>query len=189
MAIFLNSLCLAVLQVIIDSNGSITIDDISKMLNISKRSVYYSLNTINETLKKNNMEEITSIRNKGITITSASKEKLRIILKNSMNDPVSLYMMNTSERLALIICCIYIDPNYYTIENLAEVLNVSKSTIQKDLKNVRKVLLKYGLKLCYTVNSGFHLYGNAFMIRAIFLYYLNAIYYLINDKKYHWIGL
>lgn len=183
MAIFLNNLCLAVLQVIIDSNGSITIDNISKMLNISKRSVYYSLNTINETLKKNDMEEITSERNKGITITSASREKLRTILKNSMNNPVSLYVMNTSERLSLIICCIYIDPNYYTIENLAEVSNVSKSTIQKDLKNIRKVLLKYGLKLCYTVNSGFNIDGNTFMIRAIFLYYLNTIYYLISDKK------
>lgn len=183
MTIFLNSMCLAVLQVIIDSNDSITIDDISKVLNISKRSIYYSLNTINETLKKNNIEEIKSVRNSGITITSASREKLKVILKSSINVPGALYVMNTAERLSLIICCIYIDPDYYTIENLAQVSNVSKSTIQKDLKNVRRLLSKYGLKLSYTVNSGFYIDGNKFMIRAIFLYYLNTIYYLINDRK------
>lgn len=183
MNISLNSQCLAVLQVIIDSNNAITVEDISRMLNMSKRSVYYSLKTINGSLKKNKLEEITTLRNKGIVITSTFRDTLRAIIKSNRDVPISIYNMSTPERMALIICCIYINANYYTIEKLAEVSNVSRSTIQKDLKNVKSVLSNYGLLLAYSVNSGFQINGNNFMIRAIFLYYLNAIYYLINDDK------
>lgn len=183
MDIILNSMCLAILQAITDSNGAVTVDDIADMLNISKRSVYYSLKIINKSLKKNDMDEIAPVRNKGIIITLDFKLKLKSVIKSSRNIPVSFYIMSSAERLSLIICCIYIDPGFYTIERLAEVSDVSKSTIQKDLKSIKKVLSKYGLSLCYTTNSGYKISGNTFMVRAIFLYYLNIIYGLIDDKK------
>lgn len=183
MNIILNSMCLAILQTIIDSNCGITVNDIAEIFNISKRSVYYSLKIINESLKKNGLDEITSVRNEGITLTNDFRMELKSIIKSSKSDPVSFYIISSTERLSLIICCIYINSSYYTIERLAEVSNVSKSTIQKDMKSIKNVLVKYGLSLDYTINNGFRINGNTFMVRAIFLYHLNIIYSLINDKK------
>lgn len=92
MDIILNSMCLAILQAITDSNDAVTVDDIADMLNISKRSVYYSLKIINKSLKKNGMDEITPVRSKGIIITPDFKEKLESVIKSSRNIPVSFIL-------------------------------------------------------------------------------------------------
>ncbi|MCG4734818.1 helix-turn-helix domain-containing protein, partial [Casaltella massiliensis] len=60
----------------------VKIEKIVKLLNISRRTVYYDISKINDHIKKYNLE-ISNVRNLGYHISSEDKDKIRKVLKYS----------------------------------------------------------------------------------------------------------
>ena len=57
------------------------------------------------------------------------------------------YVYNQKEREELIILYTLMKKDKFLLKEVAEKLGTSKSTIRNDLKNLKKILLEYNIKL------------------------------------------
>lgn len=71
----LDKRCKEILQSIIYASGFIKVQTIADQMGVSKRSIYYDLNKINDWLRCNSMPEMKQQRAKGIFIEETYKKK------------------------------------------------------------------------------------------------------------------
>lgn len=132
-----------------------TVMSISKVLNQSRRKVYYHLDKINEALPSE-IPKIISYPRIGILLSSQQKAACRTLLANL--DDYS-YVMSIQERMLLSITYIAIAKDRVTIEKLMQINAVSRNTILNDLNELRQRLSfePYSIKLQATKSKGYYL--------------------------------
>jgi len=132
-----------------------TVMSISKVLNQSRRKVYYHLDKINEALPSE-IPKIISYPRIGILLSSQQKAACRTLLADL--DDYS-YVMSIQERMLLSITYIAIAKDRVTIEKLMQVNAVSRNTILNDLNELRQRLSfePYSIKLQATKSKGYYL--------------------------------
>lgn len=132
-----------------------TVMSISKVLNQSRRKVYYHLDKINEALPSE-IPKIISYSRIGILLSSQQKAACRTLLADL--DDYS-YVMSIQERMLLSITYIAIAKDRVTIEKLMQINAVSRNTILNDLNELRQRLSfePYSIKLQATKSKGYYL--------------------------------
>ena len=132
-----------------------TVMSISKVLNQSRRNVYYHLDKINEALPSE-IPKIISYPRIGILLSSQQKAACRTLLADL--DDYS-YVMSIQERMLLSITYIAIAKDRVTIEKLMQINAVSRNTILNDLNELRQRLSfePYSIKLQATKSKGYYL--------------------------------
>lgn len=132
-----------------------TVMSISKVLNQSRRKVYYHLDKINEALPPE-ISKIISYPRIGILLSSQQKAACRTLLADL--DDYS-YVMSIQERMLLSITYIAIAKDRVTIEKLMQINAVSRNTILNDLNELRQRLSfePYSIKLQATKSKGYYL--------------------------------
>lgn len=132
-----------------------TVMSISKVLNQSRRKVYYHLDKINEALPSE-IPKIISYPRIGILLSSQQKAACRTLLADL--DDYS-YVMSIQERMLLSITYIAIAKDRVTIEKLMQINAVSRNTILNDLNELRQRLSfePYNIKLQATKSKGYYL--------------------------------
>lgn len=132
-----------------------TVMSISKVLNQSRRKVYYHLDKINEALPPE-IPKIISYPRIGILLSSQQKAACRTLLADL--DDYS-YVMSIQERMLLSITYIAIAKDRATIEKLMQINAVSRNTILNDLNELRQRLSfePYSIKLQATKSKGYYL--------------------------------
>lgn len=132
-----------------------TVMSISKILNQSRRKVYYHLDKINEALPSE-IPKIISYPRIGILLSSQQKAACRTLLADL--DDYS-YVMSIQERMLLSITYIAIAKDRVTIEKLMQINAVSRNTILNDLNELRQRLSfePYSIKLQATKSKGYYL--------------------------------
>lgn len=132
-----------------------TVMSISKVLNQSRRKVYYHLDKINEALPSE-IPKIISYPRIGILLSSQQKAACRTLLADL--DDYS-YVMSIQERMLLSITYIAIAKDRVTIEKLMQINAVSRNTILNDLNELRQRLSfePYSIKFQATKSKGYYL--------------------------------
>ncbi|MCB4950785.1 transcription antiterminator [Streptococcus mutans] len=132
-----------------------TVMSISKVLNQSRRKVYYHLDKINEALPPE-IPKIISYPRIGILLSSQQKAACRTLLADL--DDYS-YVMSIQERMLLSITYIAIAKDRVTIEKLMQINAVSRNTILNDLNELRQRLSfePYSIKLQAPKSKGYYL--------------------------------
>lgn len=166
----LDKRCKDILQVILYANGYMKVQSIADQMNVSKRSVYYDLNKINDWLRANQIPELKQERSKGILISPENKKQIQASL---FKKKVSRLEQNYSpkDRQLLEICITILHQKTLYIEDYMDICDVSRNTIITDLKNVSATLKKQGLNLFYTLKSGYRITGDPIKKRAVFFLY------------------
>ena len=112
---------------------------IAELLNLTERSVRYKIDEINEEIGSKKIEikkrEFFSSLNKG------DMDKLFENIESTN------YIYSQKEREELIILYTLMKKDKFLLKEVAEKLGTSKSTIRNDLKNLKKILLEYNIKL------------------------------------------
>lgn len=112
---------------------------VAELLNLTERSIRYKIDEINEELGSKKIEikkrEFFSL------LTEDDMEKL------FENIEENNYIYSQKEREELIILYTLMKKDNFLLKELADKLGTSKSTIRNDLKNLKKILLKYNIKL------------------------------------------
>lgn len=175
----LDKRCKAILDILLFSDKYITIQELSKKLNISKRSIYYDLNKINDWLKMYNINSILVERNKGMYISSLSKFKINQLLEGEKK---TYYVLSQEERISIIICCLIGTNDSIFIEKITSICDVSRNTIFSDLKKVKKIFDNYELELVFEVHFGYRVVGSSIKKLSLFLYYLGKIIKLLENN-------
>ena len=112
---------------------------IAELLNLTERSVRYKIDEINEEIGLKKIE----IKKREF-FSSLNKDDMDKLFENieSRN-----YIYSKKEREELIILYTLMKKDKFLLKEVAEKLGTSKSTIRNDLKNLKKILLDYNIKL------------------------------------------
>ncbi len=175
----LDTRCKTILDILVNSDDYVTVHEIGKMLNISRRSVYYDLNKINDWFSMKGLNEIDVERNKGILLTSAFKKKISEFIKD---DDTLYYIISQKERVYMAICSLLGSAEPIFVEQLCLICDISRNTAFNDLKIVRQKLTLYDLNLSFEPHIGYVVEGPTIKKRAVFLYFFEQIIGLIENK-------
>ena len=147
---------------------------IAELLNLTERSVRYKIDEINEEIGSKKIEikkrEFFSSLNKG------DMDKLFENIE-SRN-----YIYSKKEREELIILYTLMKKDKFLLKEVAEKLGTSKSTIRNDLKNLKKILLDYNIKLLQDDKLKYYFAYSEEDYRYFIAIYLYK--YVSFDKKY-----
>ena len=161
------------------NNSYLRLEKIAEELYISERSVRNYIKRINENLEGIAIIEIE--RGKGSKLLILSEEFYGII--NDYNNR-QLLLNNREDRVRYIIDYFIELDGITTLDELAYNLNVGKTTLINDLKEVELVLSDYHCKIESKKNTGSYLEYNELDIRMLISNYLCDGYniYQINKK-------
>ena len=161
------------------NNSYLRLEKIAKELYISDRSVRNYIKRINETLE--GVANIEIERGKGAKLLILSEEFYEIVNDYSSRQ---LLLNNRENRVKYIIDYFIELDGITTLDDLAHDLNVGKTTLINDLKEVELVLSDYHCKIESKKNTGSYLEYNELDIRMLISNYLCEGYniYQINEK-------
>lgn len=153
----INTRFLDIIRLLLKKDDYITINEISKQLNVSNKTIRNDLVQIGEWLHENNLELIKKT-GVGITICGDKNTKLHVYQeiseKNSKNLDYSPEARKIYIGMKLILnpkCRIY---------ELAEDLFVSRATIHKDILSLIPLFDQYKIKLNRKNNNGISIEGS-----------------------------
>ncbi|MBO3061571.1 MULTISPECIES: BglG family transcription antiterminator [Mammaliicoccus] len=158
-----------ILNIFLNSKESVSAKELSIMFNKTERTIRNDLKDINEFLITNQFFEINN--NSGLFILNLSNSE-RTKLKEIVSGEVEEQIYNPAYRKEYIISHALSDDSYKKIYELCEELQISKSTMDKDMKQVRMDLNKFNLKIVSNVSTGLSIEGNERDIRTFLYDYL-----------------
>lgn len=176
----LDSRCTTMINLLLTHHDYVSILEVAKTLNVSRRSIYYDLDKINEWLQTHQIGFIQVERSKGLFLSSFQREKISELL-SSEQDRV-YYFLQPKERMQLILCSLFGHSQPVFVDYFCQICDVSRNTAFNDLKTVRQKLNKYDLELVFEPNNGYRVEGSLIMQRALFLYYFDPIIPLIQNR-------
>lgn len=161
------------LNVLLSQSDYISLNDLAKALDVSRRTLYYDISKANVWLEQAGLPALEVVREKGLFVPHRQREEIQACLETDHMEQV--YIFSPSERCKGIICfIIYSDVPVY-LEQMTECFEVSRNTIFKDLKIVTEQLEQYELKLDYRPRTGYEIVGDPVRIRALFMLYFNEL--------------
>ncbi|WP_239747775.1 BglG family transcription antiterminator [Mammaliicoccus sp. P-M56] len=158
-----------ILNIFLNSKERVSAKELSIMFNKTERTIRNDLKDINEFLITNQFFEINN--NSGLFILNLSNSD-RTKLKEIVSGEVEEQIYNPAYRKEYIISHALSDDSYKKIYELCEELQISKSTMDKDMKQVRMDLNKFNLKIVSNVSKGLSIEGNERDIRTFLYDYL-----------------
>ena len=147
---------------------------IAELLNLTERSVRYKIDEINEELGTKKIE----IKKREF-FSSLTDEDMEKLIENVEGEN---YIYNQKEREKLIILYTLMKKDKFLLKEVAEKLGTSKSTIRNDLKNLKKILLDYNIRLLQDDKLKYYFDYSEEDYRYFIAIYLYK--YVNFDKKY-----
>ena len=150
-----------ILKLLITSTDYISSYDIATATGINRRLVRDEIANIKNILKDLGYELISK-SSKGYMIknkSSYSMQKLQNVIEKAQKQRESIFPTQPSERSGYILKRLIDIDDYVKIDQLAEELIVSRSTISNDIKLCRQSMLKYHLSLIQKPNYGIKIMG------------------------------
>ncbi|MFA1735339.1 transcription antiterminator [Fusobacterium animalis] len=147
---------------------------IAELLNLTERSVRYKIDEINEEIGSKKIE----IKKREF-FSSLNKDDMDKLFENIES---TNYIYSQKEREELIILYTLMKKDKFLLKEVAEKLGTSKSTIRNDLKNLKKILLEYNIKLLQDDKLKYYFDYSEEDYRYFIAIYLYK--YVSFDKKY-----
>ncbi len=157
----------------------VTILDIENNTGITRRSIYYDLNKINEWLNENHIKKI-DLGKEGILLGDQQRMDIENLLNNFSKN--SDYIFSPKERLSIIICFLLLANNSLYVDFFAHLCDVSRNTILQDFKSVKTQLTHKHLELSYSMKFGYSVKGDVLTKRSLFFTLFMNIIQLFQDN-------
>lgn len=153
-------------KIIIELSDSeyVTDSELAKILDLNEKTVRTTIGKMRDSLDEYGIE-IESKTRKGYHLLIYDKEKYQAFINNdewlSKNDIPN----NSKEREEWLLDYLLKQHKFVRIDDLSEMLYVSRSTITNDIRNVEDSLKSYHITLIRRPNYGLHIQGSEFDIR------------------------
>ncbi|MEI2664192.1 BglG family transcription antiterminator [Rossellomorea sp. LJF3] len=145
------------LSIIQHSPDPVPTKELVARMNLSQRTIYYDLDQINSWLRTEGLEPIESQHGKGLFLPPDSKSKLMISKDQSFED--WQYQLSKEEREVLIKASILLEEQDASMQRFMDLTSMSRGTIAKVIKDIKKEFREAGLQLYYKKGSGYRLKG------------------------------
>ncbi|KKO52443.1 transcription antiterminator BglG [Paenibacillus sp. DMB20] len=150
----------------------VSIEEVMQKLKISRRTVYYDMDKINDWLKNLNLPAVEYVRSVGYYLPDESRKNIP-----SMADGVPKEQLYLSLRQRIALMAVYMisttDPLF--VYHYTDMLQVSRGTVLKDLQYVREEMKSFHLEVTYDRKNGYGVSGEESDIRKTVTHYLGQI--------------
>lgn len=166
------------------SKGTLTAMDLSLILNVSSRTVKNDINDLKVKLKNSGIKILSKPR-KGYTIEVENqeyREKLEKLDKSNNIKQMNEFYNNNYERVFYILRRLLIANDFTKLEVIADEIFVSRSTVNQDMKEVKRLLDRYNLKLISKPNYGIMVQGTELNKRLCISEYIFHNYLEFNKQ-------
>lgn len=163
----------AILTRLIEAPSYVSIQELMELMNVSRRTIYYDVQRINDWLEENALLPVQYIRGTGFYLEKDTKEAIPKKMKalNKWH-----YEYSPKERKAwLAIHLLMRERNLY-LNDLMECIRVSRNTTLEDLRKLSADLKKFNLGLENERGKGYFIAGTELAKRNALVYFLsNAV--------------
>lgn len=167
------------LMLLLENENPQSIQLIQDQLDISRRTVYYIVNKINDAFYDLRMEPINNKRGQGYYLTSNQKK----VVDSILHSDGTLQNLSPDERVHYLICWMMYPKANIHIENIMELFDISRNSVFNDLKDLKSEIEKYDVSLYFDIKNGYMINGQVFSKRALLLYYLKILLKKIHYKS------
>jgi len=149
-----------IVQHLLDQDQAITVGRIAKHFRVSPRTVRYDLDEIEYWLRKRNVI-LKKAPHKGVWIEDVDRanEVLENVVATKVDQPYRFY--SKEERQKIILGQLFDSKEYVIVEELANLVNVSKSTCYKDVAELETWLSDRKIELLKVPNKGIRLHSSS----------------------------
>jgi mannitol operon transcriptional antiterminator len=158
------------------NKNSVSVKKLEKDINVTERAIRTRLENLNYVFQKSSMKSELRIE-KNTAVFNRRNEDLGKFLENF---ELGNYNFNKSERMEIIYFFSLISEDGFKLGTLEKILNVGKSTLKNDMKEVREELQKSGFSFISRPKKGLILVGNENNIRKLLLEYILKYFYIKN---------
>ncbi len=153
-------------KIIIELSDSeyVTASELAKILDLNEKTVRTTIGKMRDSLDEYGIE-IESKTRKGYHLLIYDKEKYQAFINNDEWLPKNDIPNNSKEREEWLLDYLLKQHKFVRIDDLSEMLYVSRSTITNDIRNVEDSLKSYHITLIRRPNYGLHIQGSEFDIR------------------------
>lgn len=167
--------------------NTVTAQELALSSNVSIRTIKKEIQILREILKSYQIE-VSSIPGHGYRLNPLDEDQEEKIFENigsiSLIRRMNSFSRNNSERVSYLIRTLLEASDYLKIEDLAERMFVSRTTIHNDLKDVRLQLRRFQLELKSRPAYGLKLTGSEFNLRLAFAeYFFHNTLSLVESKE------
>lgn len=167
------------LMLLLENENPQSIQLIQDQLDISRRTVYYIVNKINDVFYDLRMEPINNKRGQGYYLTSNQKK----VVDSILHSDGTLQNLSPDERVHYLICWMMYPKANIHIENIMELFDISRNSVFNDLKDLKSEIEKHDVSLYFDIKNGYMINGQVFSKRALLLYYLKILLKKIHYKS------
>jgi len=170
------------LSLLSHSYQPLSVDDLSRMVGVSRRSIYYSLNKINEFLETHDIPKIENHRDEGLSLFDDTKSFFKYDMHQDLSE---VYVYTQKERIVIEIVLFLINQKQLGIIDFEELFLVSRNTVLSDMKELRKEIIRFHLTLEYDNGNGYYIAGSPIRIRSVLLYFYSSYTYLFKINRFN----
>ncbi|WP_368901383.1 transcription antiterminator [Oceanobacillus oncorhynchi] len=146
------------LRFLLSKDTIISGEELAKRFSVTSRTVRNDVAVLASILSIDSGIKILSIRGKGYKIEIEDSSKLNSFLDSFTNSKDG-FPVEPEERVNYLLNRLLLSSEYLKLDDLAEELYVSRSTVQNDLLNVKVLLEKLGMNLLAKTSKGFIIEG------------------------------
>lgn len=162
-----------VLNKLLSVNTFLTYEDLSKEFLISERTLRNELTLINKYLTKSGYPTITTIRGKGLKLDFYEKDRERLLSKLDDRKETDYYQPN--ERFLALLLDIIDAQKTTLLYEMEGKLQVSKSTLDEDMRKLRLFLKDYSISVVSLPKLGIGLRGSERSKRTMLYDVINSM--------------
>ncbi|OIJ16635.1 PTS fructose transporter subunit IIA [Anaerobacillus alkalilacustris] len=165
---------ISIFRELLAAEEPITGDYLANIIQVTSRTIRNDMKELDMLLSKHG-SSIKSERGKGYVLEvhddKLFRKMLQEMFQNEQIEP-DFVPISPEDRVQFLIKQLLLKDDFMKLEDLADELFISKSTLQNDLQEVKKILKKYDLILESRPNYGFRLKGNELKRRFCMSEYL-----------------
>ncbi|MBO0446393.1 BglG family transcription antiterminator [Enterococcus ureilyticus] len=154
-----------ILKRFIWSDYPVTLEELSEDFRISHRTIRNEIKEINEFLANQKLPEIKTIRKRGMFLALQLKERTK--LEPLIDEKNEFDYLNREERIFDLILAFSLSEQPIFLYQKESEYQISKSTMDEDMRRVRTILLRYGIEVLSMPKQGIVLKGSERTIRTM----------------------
>ncbi|MBY7144361.1 transcription antiterminator [Virgibacillus sp. NKC19-3] len=157
-------------------------------LKVSSKTVRNDIKGLNSLLRNYNIT-IDAYKGKGYVLNIKDEEDFRYFLQQYVKEEIRTVPNEPDKRVDFLMEKILLQTDYIKMEDLAEELYISRSTLQADLKIVRAILEEYDLSIEHKPNYGIKVIGKETLIRFCISEYIFNQKPVFMEEYTHWLKM
>lgn len=170
-----------ILMKFLSKKSFITLADLENSLEMTRRQAKYRIQKLNDLLKEEEVPPIlvSSSATKDIVVSDDTKRVINSLLKDI--DQNDVYYLSKKERLIYMYLMLFINKAHLTLNDFIDSLQVSRSTVLLDLKELTQTLEELNIHIKNDRKRGYYLVGSEMEIRRFMM--KNVIYTLADEDN------